>query len=202
MFCRKGLLLVLLAVWLVVPSGCATVPKEAVQLSYAVGNDIEQLYNGYRKTVVFSFQQMRERGLAVIDEQWTPIYLSEFIKSGQLVRFAQEENTAAVEYWARRAIRDIDNKRVEFLKPLEAQETALLLEIDDAFSRVIHANSRVSAHLNSVLKVTEMQNQVLDAAGLKETRDKINAGIVKASDFADELTKKIQDETGKLKSES
>ena len=195
---RQSILVGLIALGLLGPLGCARIPKEAVQLSYAVGTDIQQLYTGYRTTVVFSFEQMRQRGLTVIDERWTPVYLKSFVKKGQLVESARAEQTERVEYWARRAIKDIDDKRQEFLLPLKQQEEALLADIDEAFSRTIRANAAVTAHLNSVLKVQDLQDEVLESVGLKDLRDKINDGIVKASDFAANRTEEIETATKKL----
>ena len=54
---------------------CATVPEEAVTLSGSVGEDLEQFHQGYRETIRLSFNQMRERGLTIIDEVWVPAYL-------------------------------------------------------------------------------------------------------------------------------
>lgn len=178
--------------------GCASVPDEAVELSYKVGEDIEQLHAGYRKTVVFAFEQMRQTGLTVIDKQWTPIYLKTFIKEGLLVEFAQDNNIEAVEYWARTAINDIDKKRQEFLVSLKQKEMSLIANIDEAFGRTIRANAAVTAHLNSVLKVQKFQDSIFDSLGLKDLRDKINNGLVDASDFAAEKTKEIEDIAEKL----
>ena len=41
-------------------TACASVPKEAVALSVAVGQDITQLHTGYRESVRFAFNQMRQ----------------------------------------------------------------------------------------------------------------------------------------------
>ena len=195
---RECILVGLIALALLGLSGCAKVPKEAIQLSYAVGADIQQLYTGYRKTVMFSFEQTRQRGLTVIDKRWPPVYLKSFVKKGKLVEFAQKEQTEAVEYWARQAIKDIDDKRQEFLVPLKEQEESLLADIDEAFSRTIRANAAVTAHLNSVLKVQDLQDDVLESVGLKDLRDKIDNGIVKASDFAASRTEEIEKATRRL----
>ena len=180
------------AVCLIGIAGCATVPKEAVSLSYAVGEDLQQLYVGYRTTVQFSFEQMRQNGLLVIDEIWTPAYLKTFVVEGELIEIAEEENWEDLQGWARAAIEDIDNKRKEFLDSLKTREESLLAKIDTAFSRVISANAAVTAHLNSVLKVQNLQDQILEAAGLKDIRDDINDAIVDASEFAEKAANDIR----------
>ena len=179
-----------------VMTACASVPKEAVTLSDAVGQDIEQLQTGYRQTVRFSFNQMRKAGLSVIDNVWTPAFLKHFIEEGTLVEFAKEadENDRAelVEFWAREAIEEIDIKRKEFTVPLQEKEDALLANIDAAFDRLIRANAAVTAHLNSVVKVQELQDKALDMAGLRDVRDKVNAAIVDASQFSADAIKDVE----------
>ena len=123
---------------------------------------------------------------------WTPAYLKDFVTTGMLVESAETGTTELVEFWARTAIEAIDNKRKEFLDPLQLREDALLVEIDAAFDRVISANAAVTAHLNSVLKVQTVQDQVLEATGLLEIRDTINGAIVSASDFAAGATRDIE----------
>ena len=204
MYYRNCILVGLLGICLLGLSGCASVPKEAVQLSYVVGQDIQELHNGYRRTVQISFEQIRQRGLTVIKEKWTPVYLKKNVKESGLFEhlqdeaFSESERYGDLEYWTRGAIEDIDNKRREFLAPLKKREDALLADLDDAFGRVIRANAAVTAHLNSVLKVKDLQDDILDSVGLKNIRDKINDGIVEASDFAAEATKEIEDVTKKL----
>ncbi len=126
MYGRKTALVGLLALGVTGLSSCATVPKEAVALSVAVGEDIQQLYTGYRGTIEFSFEQMRQRGLVIIDEVFTPAYLKTFVREGELLQIAQEENWEDLEGWARAAIEDIDNERKAFLDPLNAREKVLL----------------------------------------------------------------------------
>ena len=175
-------------------TGCASVPEETVTLSMAVGHDIQELQSGYRETIRFSFDQMRESGLSVIDNVWTPAYLKEFVDTGGLVAAAQNDQTERVEYWARLAIEAIESKRREFLDPLQQRESALIAEVDAAFDRVIRANSAVTANLNSVLKVQGLQDDVVDTLGLTDIRSTINSAIVTASDEAAKVTQELRRE--------
>ena len=141
MYYRNCILVGTLGFCLLRLPGCASVPKEAVQLSYMVGQDIQELHNGYRRTVVFSFEQIRQRGLTVIDERWTPAYLENYVKKSELLDHLQDESVDEseryrdLEYFARGAIEDIDSERREFLEPLKKREDALLSDLDDAFGR-------------------------------------------------------------------
>lgn len=179
-------------------TACASVPKETVALSRMVGQDVVQLQSGYRETIRFSFDQMRQAGLSVIDNVWTPVYLRSFVTRGQLVEAAKDEQTEKIVYWARAAIKAIDDQRKKFLDPLQEREDALVAEVDAAFDRVINANAAVTANLNSVLKVQNLQDQVLDAAGVSGIRDTINGAIVSTSNWAATATKEIEDEATSL----
>lgn len=174
-------------------AACASVPKEAVTLSITVGEDIKQLQSGYRQTVRFSFNQMRQAALSVIDNVWTPAFVQDFIVRGRLVESVQDpdDSTELVEFWAREAIGQIDAKRKTFLDSIQVKEDALLADIDKAFDGLINANAAVTAHLNSVLKVQNVQDQVLAAAGVRDIRDTINAALVSTSEFAASATEAI-----------
>jgi uncharacterized membrane protein YukC len=69
----------------------------------------------------------------------------------------------------------------ELLDPIDQDERALRVAVDDAFNRMIRANTAVTAHLNSIRKVTEFQDQILQSAGVKDLRDKINQALVDTS---------------------
>lgn len=176
---------------LVLPAlpGCASVPKETVELSTAVGDDIRELHAGYRNTVGLYFAQLRQSGLTVIDETWVPAYLDSFVEGGGLRDIVADGNRDDLHAWAGAAIEDIDARRSKFVDSLNARETALLARIDEAFSRTLNANANVTAYLKSLLEVDEMQDRVLQATGLKELRDQITEGLAEASRFAAEATR-------------
>jgi hypothetical protein len=192
---RKLIFVALILTSFVGLSGCATVPKDAVYLSCALGEDLEQLHMGYRKTVQFSFEQIRERGLYAIEETWTPAFVEEFVVTGGLVEAAKNRQFDRVEYWADLAVEKIEEQRRSFLDSLQVKEDALLSQIDMAFSRAIRANASLTAMVKSVKKVEDLQDQVLLEFGVKDIRDTIDKGIVDASDFADRHTKNIRELT-------
>ena len=195
---KNNLVIIVVASCFIGLTSCASVPEETVRLSAAVGKDIQQLYTGYRSTIRLSFEQMRQNGLAIIDKRWTPEYLKVLIVDGELVEAAKEGDTEYVEYWARAAIEDIDQKRKDFLQPLQDKEDALLADIDEAFGRIIRANAAITAHLKSIRKVKDTQNEALQAVGLDDIQDKINTGLAEASNFTKELTKDAEEAATKL----
>ena len=165
-----------------------------------VGADIQQLQSGYRETIRFSFDQMRQSGLNTIENVWIPAYLDSFVHKGKLIEAAKAGQTERVEFWARLAIKEIDKKRREFFDPLQRREDALVAEVDAAFDRVLNANAAVTANLNSVLKVQHLQDQLADALGVSDVRNSINEAIVSASDWAARATNEINEAANRLQS--
>ncbi|MDQ1353732.1 MAG: hypothetical protein QG657_4039 [Acidobacteriota bacterium] len=75
----------------------------------------------------------------------------------------------------------IQNKKNELLSPINDDEKKLLEEVDVSFARLINANSGITAHLNSIRKVKELEDKALSGLGLKDLRDRIQDVGVKAS---------------------
>lgn len=181
-------------------SGCATVPKESVQLSQAIGNDIQELHAGYRTTIQAQFQQMRQSGLELIESRWVPTYLSSFVEDGRLVEFAREGNTAAVEYWARVAIEAIDGRRQEFLDDLDQRERALLASVDEAFGRIARANAELTSLLRSATERRSSGANLLRAtteAGTLGIRELVDKGLADASSLLNGLSAQLGQEAGR-----
>lgn len=168
--------------------GCASVPRETVELSAAVGADLRELHRGYGSTVRMYFEQLRRHGLAVIDGTWVPAYLDSFVEGGDLRGIVAAGDRDDLRAWARAAIEDIDAKRSGFVDSLNARETAMLTKIDAAFARTMNANANVTAYLQSLLDVKGTQDRVLQATGLNELQEEISAGLVEASRFVAEAT--------------
>jgi hypothetical protein len=183
--------------------GCATVPKEVVELSYTVGQDMASLHSSYRTLVQQHFQSLRDQTLTFLNNRWIPTYLNDFIQNGELIRLAQ--NTDPIEVfdgvsaWVEVAIEEIENKKNELLTPIDQDEKSLLMSVDDAFSRIIQANATVTAHLNSIRKVQEVQDETLKALKLKDIRDQINQQLALASEKTQGAIEKIEKTDASIK---
>lgn len=177
--------IVFLAVLSLLAASCAKVPPEVVSLSSALGEDIVATQTSYQLLITRHFDNLRQEVNGFVDTRWRPVYLRGFIQKGNLVRRATESDPdvvlTGVSNWTQVAIETIDAKRKELLDPIDADEQALRVAVDEAFNRMIRANSTVTAHLNSIRKVTEFQDQILQAVQVKELRDKINQTLIDAS---------------------
>ena len=187
---RGALLAGLIGLGLALP-GCATVPPEAPELSYTVGQDMQVLQESYRKLIRAYFDALRQQVNQAIDNIYVPAFISNFVEGGKLVQHAQDNRTDLVEFWAREAVGKIDAQRAKRLVPLNKAEAELMNDVDTAFERAIHANAIVTAHLNSVREVQEEQSKILEALGVEELRQKINNTLAKVSDETAEINEDI-----------
>lgn len=177
-------------------AGCASVPKEAVELSHAVGQDIAAIHVSYVELIRTHFDGLRRQTVEFVDNVWTPTFLEDFIKRGQLVESAKAADPKlvleGVQDWAEAAVARIEQRKATLLKPIDDDERALLAAVDEAFAKLLRANAALSAHLSSLRDVQEVQDEALKALHVKELRDKVNAGLVSASDRASQALEELK----------
>lgn len=194
--CIRYILIVSILLLVFLVGGCATVPKEVVELSYTIGQDMDSLHSSYRTLVQQHFQNLRDQTLTFLNNRWIPTYLNDFIENGELIKLAQRPDSVevfdGVSTWVEVAIEEIENKKKELLNPIDQDEKALLISVDDAFDRIIRANATVTAHLNSIRKVQEIQDETLKALKLKDIRDQINQQLASASEKTQGAIEKIE----------
>lgn len=188
-------------------SGCASVPSEVVELSYTVGQDIRDIERSYDVLITLKFDAMRQDRLNYLENEWVPVYLEEFVETGRLVDVARGdvvwseademfvspttglENRQLLDtvlVWSETAIEEIEGKRAELMEPLDDQERLVRAEAAAAFDQILSANATVTAHLNSIEKVQDVQDQAL---GILDSRGRIadlNETIIGISDWAEQ----------------
>ena len=179
--------------------GCPTVPKESVELSYTIGNDLEQIHQSYKLLIQRYFDSLRREINRAIDQVFIPAYINDFVKTGGLIQAAQTQRSDLVEFWARTAVETLDKERRDRLAPINEAERDLLKSVNEAFDRAVRANATITAHLNSIRKVKEVQDEVLESLKLKDLRDQVNNALAEASNKAESITKQINDATEELK---
>lgn len=194
-------------------TGCASVPSEVVELSYTVGQDVREIERSYDALITLKFDAMRQDRLNYLDNEWVPVYLDEFVETGRLVDVARGdvvwsesdetfvspttglENRQLLDtvlVWSQTAIEEIEGKRAELIEPLDDQERLVRAEAAAAFDQILSANATVTAHLNSIKKVRDVQDQAL---GILDSRDRIaelNQKIIGISDWAEQSLEEIR----------
>lgn len=180
--------------------GCASIPKEVVELSYSIGEDLNSIHLSYRMLVQEHFENLRSQRMDFLENRLTPVFLEKFIEKGELVETARGSDPVevleGVQDWVEVAIETIEEKKRELIDPIDESEKELLEMVDEEFSRIIRANATITAHLNSIRKVERVQDEALEALKLKELRDTINDELIAASIKADEVLERVKKAEG------
>jgi len=183
-------LLLILGLMVFLLAGCVTIPKEVVELSYIVGQDLTIVHASYKKLVQEHCQFLKEQIIRFLEEKWIPAYIEDFIIEGELI-----ENVADTEYvylWAEVALEEIAAKKEELLEPINQEEQKLLELVDEAFVQLYNANATITAHLSSASQVRDAQDKILEIVNLKKLRDEINERLASASDQVDAAIKQLK----------
>lgn len=208
---RATLPLVLAA--LIALPGCTTVPKEVVEMSYLVGQDVASLQQSYKALIGEHYRGLRAERERYLQDRWIPAYLGDWITRGKLKEIAQGSlvwssekrafvapapNRASAELldsilaWSEAAVADIEDKRNSLLAPLEKEEKALLADVEEAFRRIQQGNAAVTAHLNSIRKVQEVEGELMKSLGIKDVRENIMKTLANSSEGARKSLEEVQ----------
>jgi hypothetical protein len=123
--------------------------------------------------------------------------------------FGDPDRGKQVLLFSEAALKQIEAKRKSLLNPIDEQERRSLEELRKIYAQVEQAQSTVTAHLSSIRKVTEEQDQVLARLGLLKGRDAIVdkalqtnqeiMGIIDAGKDAEKTVQELEDVANKLK---
>ena len=176
-----------LAAILVVLAGCSEVPREAVTLSVTVGSDLEELRRSHLAAATVLFDRSKQDANRFIDDVYTPALIKRFfaeplignqdpiaILRAELARDDAGDTLAVMQIIVEEVTSQIEEKRQELLAPIEAQERETLTAINDAYANVMAGHAAVTAHLSSVRRVQEAQDQFLGDIGLDDLRGRVN----------------------------
>ncbi len=180
---------------------CAQVPKEAVTLSDLVGKDLVAMQAAHTALVRQYFGSMRENVNEFVDYTYRPFVIGKTMQDLDLINEIQAAAAGRhpdgldpldiMEIYVEEAINQIQTFRAEMLAPVNAQESRLLADLDRSYNAMVNANATVTAHLRSITKVTDTQQEALARLGVDpELQVRIAGQAAKLSgDVNDLLTK-------------
>lgn len=182
---------------------CAQVPKESVELSTTVGRDIAAAHQSHRNLAHALFDRMKQDVNRFVDDVYAPFQI-QYILSKQKERqqAGDENNLFSVQEKALRNPKDaqaqkdlilvmqaiveaihedVEDYRQTRLGPILQQEREVIAEIDRVYDQIERGNAIVTAHLASVVKVHEVQDELLQKADLEGLRQKIGVTLSNTS---------------------
>lgn len=193
---RKFFTILFLAV-LVANTGCSTVPVAAVELSNTVGRDLEEVHRSHHALAVLHFDKIVAEVNLFVDETYRAAFITQFASEFKLsdkvkliLKEDPEKLLPVMTRFVAIATERVEKKRKELLDPIEAQRRDVLKNIDLAHRQIQSAQAIVSGHLASVVKLHEVQNEVLAKVGLGDVRKHISTKTSEVSDAVKEIVKK------------
>jgi hypothetical protein len=229
-------MIVLLLVAGLLLTACAQIPMESVELSATIGRDLATMHDAHRALAGLLFARMRQDINRYVDEVYAPFQIKNAIdRQSELAESSDPAERsislilaidAAFEADAPPELRkkvsegmeamvdsirkDVEEKRKELLDPLDAQESEAVGKIDAAYQQVLYANSIVTGHLSSAVKVHKTQTELLHMVGIerelsKEVSDNLArvsgkiSNLVDAAEEADANLEMIEEGVRKLK---
>lgn len=193
---------------------CSSVPKETVELSYFMGQDIRELQRSYDQMVVDRFDNYRAQRQAYLEDEWIPLFLEDWVELGRLIDTArgevvwdaekeifvdpdsdaaQQQRLDTVLIWSREAVGAIERKRQELLDPLDEREAEIRVDVQEAFDQILAANAHITAQLNALRKVEEVQQGATRRLQVDDELRRINEMLSDTSSWASSQLEILKD---------
>ncbi len=168
-------------------SSCVSIPKETVELSNAVGNNLKILHTSHRNSVTIYYQKIKDNIDIFIKDVYSPYIINHVLKQQldaykkgkpslfKYLNDAAQNNDAkttdsavnVMRSFLKSADKRIKMKREELINPIRIQEASIISKIDQSYQNTMYANATVTAYLKSIRKVKETQKEALTLVGLK-----------------------------------
>jgi hypothetical protein len=191
--------------------GCAQVPRESVELSTTVGRDITQAYRAHRELAIILYERIKSNVNRFVDEVYAPYQINKLLqadhkdfKNGDpdslfFVLDAaikqpsdpeiQKTVLPAMDVFIQVVRAEVEAYRSERLAPILAQEKEVLSAIDRSYNQIHYANSIVTGHLASIVKVHDAQEELLNEFGIEGLREEVGQKLSSTSSSIAEFVK-------------
>jgi hypothetical protein len=200
--CRPVLLAFLFGA---ISAGCASTPKQAVELSVTVGRDIESVHSAHVALAGKYFDRMESDVNRFVDTKYRPYCIEKSMQDFRLVERIKDPSAAegldpldVMQIFVEGITKEIEDYRARTLAPIRAQRKQVMTSLENAYRQIQDGQSIVTGHLASILKVQDAQDAVLSEMNLAGLRAKTVDAIAAASDRIEDLTLKATVNRGKL----
>lgn len=201
-------------------ASCAQVPKESVELSTTVGRDVAVAHESHRKLAQTLFARIKRDVNRFVDNVYAPFQI-QFVLEQQKRRKAEgnpnnlfsgleaaaqrpndpKAQTTALgmmQYIVEDVRADVEQYRSIRLAPVLKQEEEVVAAIDRVYEQIKRGNATITAHLASVVKVHEAQDELLRKANLDGLRQKVGVSLSNASERVAEFVGKAKKVEGSV----
>jgi len=184
--------------------GCATIPKEAPQLSAELGNRISAIEVSNITLLHRFFDQKRKEVDKFIETEWVPIFANEFFSNPTISAawntiVEEKDKSQRLQFIVRigpKLQERINQKRLELIQPLDDLERRIEMKIRDEFAQALAINNSITSFLLSASKVAENRSRYLEKIGI--TEENIGEIVNKTDEAVSDLLKGSKEVQGKI----
>ncbi len=194
------------ALFVVLLSACAQVPKESLELSVAVGRDMQEIKKSHIALMNLHFDGLERNINRFVDDVYAPYQIQKTLEEfkGPLTtaiqlgaapnsgKDAQKKAIDLLSVYLEEVRRNIEEYRASKLGPVKTQRSNLLAAINQSYANVETANAAINGYLSSLLKVRDLQNDLLAKLGAPNLQDQIAQQAADLSAKLETLVKAAQ----------
>ncbi|MDH7605190.1 MAG: hypothetical protein QHH13_09835 [Melioribacter sp.] len=182
----------------IIITACSSIPKESIELSLTAGRDISAMQQAHLELIDLFYNRLISDVNRFIDEVYTPYQTEKLLEefSDELLdespKGEKKINLEKIKIILEELYSDIEYYRKSKLKPLVEQRDSIKQNIINSYNRIIYANSVVTAHLASIIKVKDAQLEILQKLDLNSLPQNISSKLSSFSDSIFGLTEKMK----------
>jgi hypothetical protein len=195
---------------------CAVVPPESARLSATVGQQLAEIRKSHLAYIDRTYALLEAEANRAVDNIYGPKLIAAALKgaSGATLMAKLEagknggdDAKTAVRYvgeFLTVVRKKVEAERARVVQPIMEQRAQAMANANAAWTQVIQGNITLTAHLESLSRIRDAQDQLLAKAGLENIQDKTAAALTDISDELNDITIQANDreaDLGKLENQ-
>jgi len=182
----------------IIITACSSIPKESVELSLTTGRDISAMQRAHLELIDLFYNRLISDVNRFIDEVYAPYQTEKLVEEfgdellDENSKGEKKINLDKMKIILEELYSEIEDYRKSKLQPLEEQRDSIKQNIINSYNRIIYANSIVTAHLASIIKVKDAQLEILQKLDLNSLPQNISSKLSSFSDAIFKLTEKMK----------
>lgn len=157
------------ALVMVLSAACATIPGEAPILSAQLSSRISESKRAHEDVVRLFFEMKRAEIDRFVSAEWLPVFAGKLFDQPAVQQawnkvVASQDPVARVDFirgLGPRLQSQINERRVEMIKPLDEMEREALRTLEMHYNEMIAVNATLTGLLRSGARASETQNDIL-----------------------------------------
>lgn len=195
----------LIPVLVAVVMGCATVPKESVDLSIELTKMIRSAEASHLATLQLFLDERKQRADDFLKNTWTPKFMENAMRDSHVLDTLKAQRTdpqreTVMKEFSEDAASVIAERRATMMGAIDRIGEMLRDSIRAHYADMLAVNQALTAHIRSVADVNATQTMILDALKIDPKTllpiDKINGVLEKILSYqgnVDEILKYVEE---------